>query len=93
MNQLKRCRYGDMVFQTNDTYVGRSFDLYGEFSEGEVVLFRQLIRPGQVVVDVGSNIGAHTVPLAQLTGRQGPRPGFRAPADSVLYVVCQRGPE
>jgi len=57
MNKLKRCRYGLMVFQPNDTFVGRSLDLYGEFSEGEVALFRELTKPGQTVLDVGANIG------------------------------------
>ncbi|MGH7136981.1 MAG: hypothetical protein ACREHD_14670, partial [Pirellulales bacterium] len=66
MNTTKRCRYGQMTYRTNDRYIGRSFDLYGEFSEGEVELFRQLVRPGQTVLDVGANIGAHTVPLAQM---------------------------
>ena len=57
MNQVKRCRYGDMVYLTNDLYVGRSFDLYGEFSEGEVALFRELVKAGQTVLDVGAKWG------------------------------------
>ncbi len=32
-------RHGRMLYNPNDTYVGRSLDLYGEFSEGEVELF------------------------------------------------------
>jgi FkbM family methyltransferase len=76
-----------MVFQTNDTYVGRSFDLYGEFSEGEVVLFQHLIRPGQVILDIGSNIGAHTVPLAQLTGPGGRVLAFE-PQRIPFYTLC-----
>jgi FkbM family methyltransferase len=70
-NRQKACRYGQMLYNQNDMYVGRSFDLYGEFSEGEVDLFRQIVRPGNVVVEVGANIGAHTVFLAQHVGREG----------------------
>ncbi len=70
-NKLKSCRYGYMLYNVHDIYVGRSFDLYGEFSEGEVSAFRQLIRPGSVVVDVGANIGAHTLPFARIVGGGG----------------------
>jgi FkbM family methyltransferase len=45
--------------------------VYGEYSEGEVDLFRQCVRPGDVVIEVGANLGAHTVPLAKLVGPQG----------------------
>lgn len=31
----KPCRHGMMLYNPRDTYVGRSLDLYGEFSEGE----------------------------------------------------------
>lgn len=64
-NRIKECRYGTMVYNFNDMYVGRSLDLYAEFSEGEVEIFRQVLRPGMVAVEVGANIGAHTVFLAQ----------------------------
>ena len=87
MNATKRCRYGDMTYRVNDLYIGRSFDLYGEFSEGEVELFRHLVRPGQTVLDVGANIGAHTVPLAKLVGRAGRVLAFE-PQRTVFYVLC-----
>ena len=38
--RLKATRYGLMLYHPMDAYIGRSFDLYGEFSEGEVDLFR-----------------------------------------------------
>jgi FkbM family methyltransferase len=87
MNQTKRCRYGNMTFRSNDLYIGRSFDLYGEFSEGEVELFRRLVTPGQVVLDVGANIGAHTVPLAQLVGPSGRVLAFE-PQRTIYYLLC-----
>lgn len=70
-NVLKACRHGQMLFNPKDTYVGRSLEQYGEFSEGETQLFAQLVRPGDVVVEVGSNIGALTLPLAKLAGPTG----------------------
>ena len=69
--RTRRCRYGIVSYYATDTYVGRSFDLYGEFSEGEVGLFRHIVRPGQTVLDVGANIGAHTLFFAHAVGRRG----------------------
>ncbi len=43
--------------------------MYGEWSEGEVDLFSQIVRPGAHVVEAGANIGAHTVALARLGAR------------------------
>ncbi|PIW26223.1 MAG: FkbM family methyltransferase [Rhodospirillales bacterium CG15_BIG_FIL_POST_REV_8_21_14_020_66_15] len=69
--RLKRCRHGALLFNIHDKYVGRSLDLYGEFSEGETALFRQVIRPGMVVCDIGANIGCHTVVMAAAVGPDG----------------------
>jgi FkbM family methyltransferase len=60
-----------MLYNSHDVYVGRSFDLYGEFSEVEARAFAQLIPQGGVALDVGANIGAHTVPMAQIVGNSG----------------------
>lgn len=60
-----------MFVLTTDRYVGRSLELLGEFSEGEVELFRDLLKPGDTVVEAGSHIGAHTIPLARLVGPAG----------------------
>jgi FkbM family methyltransferase len=51
--------------------VGRHFDCYGEFHEEQGGMLRQLAQPGQIVLDVGANIGGHTIPLAQHVGAQG----------------------
>jgi len=69
--RIKRTRHGLMAYNVNDLYVGRSFDCYGEFSRGETLLFEQVVAPQSLVVDVGANIGAHTLSLAQAVGRYG----------------------
>ena len=39
----QRTRHSDMSYLISDRYIGRSFDRYGEFSEGEIELFRQIV--------------------------------------------------
>ena len=70
-NQLVHCRHGHFVVNRNDEVIGRSLIEYGEFSEAELRLFQQLVQPGNHVVEVGANIGSHTVPLAQTVGPSG----------------------
>jgi FkbM family methyltransferase len=40
--------------------------------------YQRLVRPGDVVLDLGANIGAHTLPLAQLVGDAGRVHAFEA---------------
>ncbi len=69
--QTALCRHGVFAFWPHDEFIGRSLEYYGEYSEQEVDLFTKLLRPGHVVIEVGSNIGAHTVPIARLVGDAG----------------------
>ena len=64
-------RYGTFTFPLTDTMVGLSLHLYGEWSEHEVSLFSVLVQPGDVVFDIGANIGAFTVPFGRLVGHDG----------------------
>ncbi|MGD1090981.1 MAG: FkbM family methyltransferase [Bryobacteraceae bacterium] len=45
--------------------------LRGVMEPGLVALFKNLIRPGMVVVDVGANVGLFTLEAARLTGSAG----------------------
>jgi FkbM family methyltransferase len=70
-NRQKQCRHGTMLYNRNDIYIGRSLELYGEFSEGEIDIFRQFLLPQKTVVEAGANIGTHTVALSRIVGEQG----------------------
>lgn len=85
--ELTDSRYGRMLYPFEDQYVGRSFKEYGEFSEEEIIIFRQFVGPGFVVLDVGANIGAHTIPLAQLTGPEGLVVAFE-PQRILHQILC-----
>ena len=86
-NRHKACRYGQMLYNMHDAYIGRSLDLYGEYSEGEVELFRQIVQPGQLVVEVGANLGAHTVFLARQVGAAGRVMAFE-PQRILFQTLC-----
>jgi FkbM family methyltransferase len=60
--------HGSFIIPDDDMYVGRSLSSLGEYSEGEVDLYRALIQPDFRVIEIGANLGAHTVPLARLAG-------------------------
>jgi len=45
--------------------------LWGTLERGWVPILRRIVRKGDVVVDVGANIGWYTTLLARLVGRQG----------------------
>lgn len=76
-----------MLYNFHDQYIGRALELYGEFSEGEVDMFRQMVRPGQVVLEIGANIGAHTVFFAQQVGSNGQVIAFE-PQRVVFQTLC-----
>ncbi len=86
-NRQRQCRHGMMLYNINDSFIGRSLDLYGEFSEGEINLFEQVVKPGQVILEVGANIGAHTVWMAQAVGRKGMVLAFE-PQRIVYQTLC-----
>lgn len=68
---LVQARHGAFIVNRNDAIVGRSLETYGEWCEGEIDTLLQMVEPGDIVIDVGANIGTHTVPLARKVGTQG----------------------
>jgi FkbM family methyltransferase len=71
MNVLKTYKHGRILYNRNDMWIGKSLAYYGEYSEAEVRLFKELVQPGAVVFDIGANIGVFTIPLAHLVGPAG----------------------
>ncbi len=76
-----------MLFNSRDRYIGRSLDLYGEFSEQEVELFGTFLQPGALVLEAGSNVGAHTLALSALVGSEGAVIAFE-PQRLVFHLLC-----
>lgn len=84
---VKDCRHGRFMYLQNDAYIGRSLDVYGEYCEGEVEMFRQLLRPSDVALDVGANIGALTVAMAHQVQTTGAVVAFE-PQRAIYDILC-----
>jgi FkbM family methyltransferase len=67
--KLDRCRYGWMLHA--GPYIGKCFELYGQYSESEIDVFRVVLRQADTCIDVGANIGDLTLPMSQLVGPSG----------------------
>jgi FkbM family methyltransferase len=85
--RLKQCRHGRMLYNRHDIYVGRSLDLYGEYSEGETEMFAQIVGVGDLVIEVGANIGTSTVWFGKQVGPSGGVLAFE-PQRAVFQMLC-----
>jgi FkbM family methyltransferase len=84
-SQLKRCKYGWMLF--SGPYIGKCFELYGQYSESEIRIFRSFIRPGDTALDIGANIGDLTVPMSLCVGEAGRVYAIESHTDS-YHTLC-----
>lgn len=57
-------RYGRLYVVSNDSVIGRSLKLYGEWAEDEIGAYSAFLSDGETIVDVGANIGTHSIALA-----------------------------
>jgi FkbM family methyltransferase len=64
-------RVGKIGFFANDDPIGRALHQYGEWAQFEIELLSTFIGLGSIVVDVGANIGFHTIAFSQRVGKTG----------------------
>ncbi len=57
-----QCR---ILYDGDDEWVGKSFELYGEYAYLEEEVFARTLGPGRFAVEVGAHIGAHTLLMAR----------------------------
>lgn len=86
-NAVVRGRYGLVVYNKNDIYVGKAIERYGEYSESEAEIFRQLCSADDVVVEVGAHVGTHTMVLSRLVGESGRVYAFE-PQRILFQTLC-----
>ena len=87
MIEFAHCRYGTMMYLANDKWIGKSLGHYGEALESEVCLISSFVKPGDVVIDGGANMGAITVPMALMVGEEGHVHAFE-PQEFIRYALC-----
>ena len=68
---LVAARRGTMLVNRNDIYMGQAYLQYGECCELETLFLLSMVRLPGLVIEVGSNMGVHTVPMAAELARQG----------------------
>lgn len=77
---VKKCRYGYFAYNKNDLFIGRSLDLYGEWSQPEMDLLDSFINPSNIICDIGAYIGTHSIFFAKKV----------APTGTVIAIEPQR---
>lgn len=85
--RLIRGRHGYVLYNRNDTVIGRLMEIYGEYFESEVNVFRRVLAPGDLALDVGANIGVHTLAMARIVGPTGFVLAFE-PQRLVFQTLC-----
>ena len=85
--RLRQCRHGMMLYDLKNGLLGTLLERYGEYGESQVDIFRQQLRPGMTVVEVGANLGAQTLAFAQAVGPEGRVVAFE-PRRSLFQLLC-----
>ena len=85
--RLRRARSDLILFLINDRYIGKALETYSEISRSETELLVQLAKRGSTIVEIGSNIGVHAIPLAQAIGDTGALIAFE-PQRILHQMLC-----
>lgn len=80
-------RWGHMIGLACDPYQTAALGLYGEWAKEECALICSLLKPGDVALDIGANIGSLTIPMAKRVGPAGFVYAFE-PQQSPFCCLC-----
>lgn len=70
-NETFSSRFGPMLLNSNDIYISAGIHETGAWSPEETDLLARLVAPGQTVLDVGANMGSHTLAFCNFVGPTG----------------------
>lgn len=87
MNILSEYKYGKVIYNTNDFYMGTCIAEYGEYCDAEIDLISKLVQKNDTILDVGANIGLMTMPFSKIVGKEGKVLSFE-PQSKIYYILC-----
>jgi len=70
-NETLPSRFGPMLLNRNDLYVSAGIRETGAWALEETDLLARLVAPGQTVLDIGANMGSHTLAFCNFVGPTG----------------------
>jgi FkbM family methyltransferase len=79
--------FGPMLVPPYDEYLSQAMIRFGQYAPREFATWRPYLPAGGVVLDVGANIGAHTLPFATAVGAGG-RVIAIEPQRALFYMLC-----
>ena len=85
--RVRRGPHGLLAYASRDQFVGRSVDLYGEWSAGDAAVIAPYLRHGMTALDIGANIGTLTLFLAEAVGAGGRVHAFE-PVAASFRLLC-----
>tara|TARA_R110002020_G_scaffold160008_3_gene344328 strand:- start:12497 stop:13267 length:771 start_codon:yes stop_codon:yes gene_type:complete len=86
-NVIKDTPHGYILYNRHDEYVGKSIEKYADYQAEETKLFNNYVSKGDTVLDIGANIGTHTLWFANKVGKQGKVIAFE-PQRLVFQTLC-----
>jgi FkbM family methyltransferase len=87
LNRLRLGKHGYILYNWHDNCMGQSVERYGEWAENELELVSRFIHPGDIVLDIGANIGTHTLCFSRKVGPLGQVLSFE-PQRLIFQVLC-----
>jgi FkbM family methyltransferase len=87
MNIISEYKYGKIIYNNNDYYMGTCISEYGEYCDSEISIINQIIKKGDVILDIGANIGLMTIPFSKMVGQNGKVMSYE-PQPEIYRILC-----
>lgn len=68
---IKATQVGRMLLNPLDTYISNQLIIHGTWEQYLYPIFKEYIKEGDCVIDIGANIGCHTLLFSNLVGSSG----------------------